>query len=243
MRCRRSRRAARFGCGCSRPMERSSGTTASARSFGPDPLYSRELADRTRPVPLQAALERVAVPGAQLELLGVEGCVGEPGRLRLLSLEELADAGGRGPHRLVADRAAAAEHPGHVRHQPVRRVHYPVEVVDEDRARDAELVAQPASGGELVVEAFVRGQLLARVRLPRVDDVPADVGVLWGELVEQRTLCGAVRSGEGAELEHDALLPPQLRQAHAPAVEQRQLTVGPALARVQHVREGAELAL
>jgi hypothetical protein len=38
-------------------------------------------------------------------------------------------------------------------------------------------------------------------------------------------------------------VPPQLRQAHAPAVDHGQLTVGRALARVQHVREGAELAL
>jgi hypothetical protein len=196
-------------------MKRSSGTTASARSFGPDLLRSRELADRARPVSFQTPLERLAVPGAQLELLGLERRVGQPGRLYLLSREELTDPGSCRPHRLVKDRAAAAEHPAHVRHQPIRSVHRPVEVVDEDRPSDAELVAQPPRRGELVLEAFVRGQLLARVRLARIDDVPADLRVLRCELVEQRTLCGAVRSGEGAELEHDALLPPQLRQAHA----------------------------
>jgi hypothetical protein len=60
------------------------------------------------------------------------------------------------------------------------------------------------------------------------------------ELVEQRTLCSAVRSGQGAEFEHDALSAPQLREADALAVEQREFAVAPSM---EDVREGAELAL
>src|SRR5438552_10491980 len=86
-------------------------------------------------------------------------------------------------------------------------------------------------------------QVLPRMRFARVDEVPAQAGVLRCELVEQRTLCCAVRSGEGAELEDDGELRPELRQADALAVEQRQLAVRSALARVQHVGKGAELAL
>jgi hypothetical protein len=81
-------------------------------------------------------------------------------------------------------------------------------VVDEDRPPDAELVAEARLRGELVLAAPVRAEVLARVRLARVEDVPAPVRVLRGELVAQKTLCGAVRSGEGAELEHEAALAP-----------------------------------
>jgi hypothetical protein len=84
----------------------------------------------------------------------------------------------------------------------------PLEVVDEDRPRDPEFVAQPPGAGELVLEALVRRQVLAWVRFARVDEVPAVLGMQGCELVEQRTLCGAVRSGEGAELEHQRLLFP-----------------------------------
>jgi hypothetical protein len=89
----------------------------------------------------------------------------------------------------------------------------------------------------------MRRQVLARVRLARVDEVPAVLRVLGCELVEQRTLCRAVRSGEGAELEHHPPLAPELGQANAVAVEQCQVAVGCALAGVQHVWEGGELAL
>jgi hypothetical protein len=122
-------------------------------------------------------------------------------------------------------------------------VHGAVEVVDEDRARNADLVPQPPCGRELVVERSVRRQMLARMRLARVDEVPAEAGVLRCELVEQRTLCCAVRSGEGAELEDDRTLAPQLRQPDAFAVEQRQLAVGSPQAGMQRVRKRAELAL
>jgi hypothetical protein len=118
-----------------------------------------------------------------------------------------------------------------------------LQVVDEDRAADPELVPEAAGGGQLVLEALVREQMLARVGLTRVDEVPAELGVLRREPVEQRTLCRAVGSGEGAELEHDAAIPPQLVEPDAVAVEARQLARRGALAGVEHVREGAELAL
>jgi hypothetical protein len=56
-------------------------------------------------------------------------------------------------------------------------VHGALEVVDEDRPRDAELVSQPPCGRELVLEACVSGQKLSRMRLARVDEVPAEAGV------------------------------------------------------------------
>src|SRR5436190_485783 len=79
--------------------------------------------------------------------------------------------------------------------------------------------------------------------LARVEEVPVVAGIFTCELVEQRTLCCAVWSGEGAEFEHDALSAPQLRQAGALAVEQRQLAVGCPVSGMEDVREGAELAL
>jgi hypothetical protein len=77
------------------------------------------------------------------------------------------------------------------------------EIVDEDRTGDSDLVAQTRGGCELVVERRMRAEELARVRFARVDEITAEAGKLRRELVEQRTLCGAVRSGERAELEHD----------------------------------------
>src|SRR3954454_9861186 len=122
-------------------------------------------------------------------------------------------------------------------------MHRALEVVDEDRPGNAELVPEPPRGRELLVEAGVGGQVLPRVRLARVEEVPAVTGVLRRELVEQRTLCGAVRSGEGAELEHDAVPAPQLGQADALAVEQLQVPVRSPLPCMEHVREAAELEL
>jgi hypothetical protein len=122
-------------------------------------------------------------------------------------------------------------------------VHGAAGVVDEDRAPDAELVTQPPGRRELLLEAGVRGEVLPRVRLARVDEVPAEIGMPFRELVEQRTLCCAVRSGEGAELEHDPTLAPQLGQADALAVEHRQLAVRSPLPGMEEVRKSAELAL
>jgi hypothetical protein len=79
-----------------------------------------------------------------------------------------------------------------------------LEVVDEYRPFDPELVAKAPRRGELVLDARMGRQVLARMRFPRVDEIPTEVGVALCELVEQRTLCGAVRSGERAELQHDA---------------------------------------
>jgi len=99
-------------------------------------------------------------------------------------------------------------------------MHGSLEVVDEDRPCNPDLLPQPAGRGELVLEGGVRPEMLAWMRLPRVDEVPAEAGVSQCELVEQRTLCGAIRSGEGAELEHDSPLAPQLRQPNPLTVEQ-----------------------
>ena len=99
-------------------------------------------------------------------------------------------------------------------------MHGSLEVVDEDRPCDPDPVPQPPGRRELVLEGGVRPEMLARMRLPRVDEVPAEAGVPQCELVEQRTLCGAIRSGEGAELEHGAALAPQLGQPDPLAVEQ-----------------------
>jgi hypothetical protein len=85
-----------------------------------------------------------------------------------------------------------------------------LEVVDEDRARDAEVVAQPTCGGELVLDARVCPEEFPRMCLARVEEVPAAIRVLRCELVEQRTLCCAIRSGERAELEDDVPLAPEL---------------------------------
>jgi hypothetical protein len=92
-------------------------------------------------------------------------------------------------------------------------------VVDEDRPRDADLVPQPTRGGELVLEARVCPELLSRMRLAGVDEVPAEAWALRRQLVEQRTLCCAIRSGERAELEDDATVTPKIRQADPLAVE------------------------
>ncbi len=48
-------------------------------------------------------------------------------------------------------------------------------VVDEDRPADADLVAQQPRAPELVVNAAMRADILAGVRLPGVDEVPGDV--------------------------------------------------------------------
>jgi hypothetical protein len=59
-------------------------------------------------------------------------------------------------------------------------VHRALEVVDENRPGDPQLVAEATRGGELVVDARMRRQVLTRVRLPRVDEVPTEVAVALG---------------------------------------------------------------
>lgn len=115
------------------------------------------------------------------------------------------------------------------------------ELVDEDRPRDADLVAQAAGRSELLVKAAMRCQMLAWMGLAGVDEVPVPLGMVRYQLVEQRTLCAAVGSGEGAELEHDAASLPELGEARARAVESGQVAVGRPLACVQRVRELPEL--
>jgi hypothetical protein len=117
----------------------------------------------------------------------------------------------------------------------------PLEVVDEDRPGDPDLVAQSRRRRELVLEGGVCGQVLARVRLARVEEVPAPVRMPPREIVEQRTLCSAVRSGEGAELEDEAAPPPEVGETNAVAAEDRQHAVRRTLAGVEGIREGAEL--
>ena len=85
-----------------------------------------------------------------------------------------------------------------------------VEIVDEDRSRDPELVPQASRRRDLVIEARVRRQVLTGVRLSRVDEVPPELRMLSSELIQQRTLCSAVRSGEGSKLEHETASPPKL---------------------------------
>jgi len=67
--------------------------------------------------------------------------VREAPQLSLLVMEKVGDAVRGRPHRLVQDRSAATKHPRHIRHQPVRGVNRALEIVDEDRSLDRELVA------------------------------------------------------------------------------------------------------
>jgi hypothetical protein len=50
-----------------------------------------------------------------------------------------------------------------------------VQVVDQDRAADPDLVAEPPGGGELGSEVSVRPDDLPRVRLSGVDEEPSQV--------------------------------------------------------------------
>jgi hypothetical protein len=85
-----------------------------------------------------------------------------------------------------------------------------VEVVDEDVAADAHLVAQQPGIGQLGLERVVVGDMFARVSLADVDEHPVDVWVAVGRVVEQRTLCGAVWSGERPELQDRGAVAPSV---------------------------------
>jgi hypothetical protein len=52
-----------------------------------------------------------------------------------------------------------------------------VEVVDEDWPGDPELAAEAPRGGEFVLDARMRRQVLSGMRFPRVDEVPTKVVV------------------------------------------------------------------
>ena len=64
-----------------------------------------------------------------------------------------------------------------------------VETVDDDGPADADLVAEQARVGELVVECAMRSDELTGMRFTCVDEVPRDIWVPVGRGVEQRTLC------------------------------------------------------
>lgn len=60
-------------------------------------------------------------------------------------------------------------------------------------------------GGDLVLEGRMVAEVLAGVRLTRVEEDPPGLGVAISRTVQQRTLRRAVRSGERAELDDERL--------------------------------------
>ena len=73
--------------------------------------------------------------------------------------------------------------------KPVGVVGGPGQVVEQDRAADADLVTQQGRVGSLDLEGGVVADVLARVGFPGVHEVPGHLGVAIGRVVEQRTLC------------------------------------------------------
>jgi hypothetical protein len=63
-----------------------------------------------------------------------------------------------------------------------------IEVVDQDRPADADLVAQQPGVGELVVEGVVGVDVPARMGLTGVHEHPRELGVAVGRGIELRTL-------------------------------------------------------
>jgi hypothetical protein len=63
-----------------------------------------------------------------------------------------------------------------------------VEVVDDDRATNADLVSQQESIAQLRVEVAVMADVLTRMRLAGVDEEPRQLRMASGGVVEQRTL-------------------------------------------------------
>lgn len=123
-------------------------------------------------------------------------------------------------HSGLDEPTAAGDDPGHVRQHPVGAVRGAGEVVDEDVPADADLVAQQPGVGELGVQRVVRPDPLTRMRLAGVDEDPIEVGTAVGRVVEQRTLCGAVRSGERSELQHQRALSSPVRQSRGRTIVQ-----------------------
>ena len=93
----------------------------------------------------------------------------------LEAIQEGSDVAGAGPIRFVDDRATPGDHPTHVREQPIGMMGRSVQVVDQDRAADPDLVAEPPGGGELGSEVSVRPDDLPGVRLSGVDEEPSQV--------------------------------------------------------------------
>jgi hypothetical protein len=68
-------------------------------------------------------------------------------------------------------------------------VHRTVKVVHQDVPADPGLFGQQRGTGELAFEILVVRDLLARVRLPGVDEDPRRLGVAGRRGIKQRTLC------------------------------------------------------
>lgn len=118
------------------------------------------------------------------------------------------------------------------------------EIVDEDRAPDADLVTETAGVGELFVEARMRANQLSWMRFSGVDENPVGVRTPGRDFAQQRTLRTAVRSGEGAELDHEVAFDPEIRQLHAaPAVEDGQHRVRGSISGMKTIEETSELSL
>jgi hypothetical protein len=64
-----------------------------------------------------------------------------------------------------------------------------LQIVNQDGAADADLVAQQRRARQLVIERRVMTNVFPGVRLAGVDEVPRNVWMLVGDAVEQRTLC------------------------------------------------------
>lgn len=116
-----------------------------------------------------------------------------------------------------------------------------LQVVNQDGAANADFVAQEASVGELGIKAVVSPDYLAGVGFPRVKEDPRSVGMPFGGRAKQRTLCRAIRSGKGAELDDQVAVGPEIGQPHLRAVVQRrQGGVGSGVAGMEVTRESGE---
>jgi AcrR family transcriptional regulator len=185
----------------------------------------REFACRARTVAQQVLIELSAVDVPEFGLLRLvhrqrgararRAGVKEPG-------EERFHVRGAGPVRLVGDLTATVNDPGHVRHRTIPAVHCAGQVIHQDRAADTGLVAQQPGIAELAGEGVVVPDVLTRMCLASVDEYPFSFGVPGSRGVEQRTLCGAVRSSERAEFHHQRSGPPQFREPDRRAIIQPQ---------------------
>lgn len=82
--------------------------------------------------------------------------------------QERFDIGRTGPIGLVEDAAASTDDPTHVGQESIGMVGRPDEVVDEDRAADADFVSEQTGAGELGVKGVMRADPFAGVSLPGI---------------------------------------------------------------------------
>lgn len=115
------------------------------------------------------------------------------------------------------------------------------QVVDEDGAPYPDLVTEQAGMGELRLEAVVGSNVLPGMGLTRVHEEPGRVGTSFGRFTEQRTLCRAVRSGEGAELQYDIPPRPHVGELQRSVIEREGGEVRSRFAGVQMIGKGREL--